>query len=549
MHAPDLGLILLIVSVAFGVAAMTLIAAAAIAARRSRGVAEAAKRAEARAAVAFLFDGQSLVDATPDAREFLAGAAGAAGARGEGSDRARLAGLLRIRYPGLDAALDRLDKLGRIALAPDDGGGETLRAEWQDGLTRIVLDPPPKAGGTPASGRAEELALAAAEAELAALRGAVEAGPAAIWRQAADGTIAWANGVYFDLAEALLGPEQGRRWPPPALFPAASAPTAAPLRVPLQRHGEAPDRWFQVHCQADADGLLCSAVPADELVRVEEALREFVQTLSKTFAHLPVGLAIFDRSRRLALFNPALTDLTTLEVDFLAARPTLFAVLDRLRDKRRIPEPRDYRSWRQRIAELEAAAAGGFVQENWTLPSGETYRVTGRPHPDGAVAFLFEDISAEVSLTRRFRTEIELGQSVLDSLSEAIAVFSPAGVLTMSNAAYAGLWGVDPGASLAEIGILDALRHWHERAEASPVWGDARDFLAERGERAEWSDRVRMKDGREMICRFEPLPGGATLVGFAEAAAAPAAQVAPATPAAKRGAAGGRGRVAPKLSA
>jgi PAS domain-containing protein len=130
------------------------------------------------------------------------------------------------------------------------------------------------------------------------------------------------------------------------------------------------------------------------------------------------------------------------------------------------------------------------------------------------VAFLFEDISAEVSLARRFRSEVELGQTVIDSLDEAIAVFSASGVISFSNAAYAALWGTDPGATLSEVGIIEATRLWQSRSEPAPIWGDARDFLATRGERADWSDHAELTDGRRLHCRFQPLTGGATLVGF-----------------------------------
>jgi PAS domain-containing protein len=292
--------------------------------------------------------------------------------------------------------------------------------------------------------------------------------------------------------------------------------SAPPFRASLRPADGRPQRWFECRGYAKGTEMLCFATPADGVVQAEEALREFVQTLSKTFADLPIGLAVFDRARRLTLFNPALTDLTALEIEFLSSRPTLFAFLDRLRDKRRLPEPRDYRKWRQRMAELEEAATHGFVQENWTLPTGQTYRVTGRPHPGGAIAFLVEDISAEISLNRRFRSEIELGQTVIDSLDEAIAVFSPGGTLTFSNAAYTRLWGTDPASTLAEIGVLDATRQWQSLTDPTPVWGDARNFLAGHGEREEWSTPVRLKDGRHLTCRFQPLAGGAALVGFAE---------------------------------
>ena len=41
------------------------------------------------------------------------------------------------------------------------------------------------------------------------------------------------------------------------------------------------------------------------------------------------------------------------------------------------------------ITEIEEGAREGAYEENWVLPSGKILRVTGRPHPQGAVAFLF----------------------------------------------------------------------------------------------------------------------------------------------------------------
>ena len=90
------------------------------------------------------------------------------------------------------------------------------------------------------------------------------------------------------------------------------------------------------------------------------------------------------------LFNPALGDLTGLAPEFLSTRPTLFSLLDALRERRMIPEPRDYKHWPREMLKLEAAA--GQYMDLWSLPGGQTYRVTGQPHPDGAIALLMEDI-------------------------------------------------------------------------------------------------------------------------------------------------------------
>ncbi len=459
-------------------------------------------------AVAFLFEGDDLVDATPEAERLLSAADAAVG-----SDWEKLSGLLRHRFPGLDAAARDLPDTGSAEIPASSGPADVLHAEWLDGVVRVAISPAADVLPMP---DADRQCIAALDAELTLLRDVLRSIPVPTWRQSRNGMVTWANDAYFALVEDYAPPENSGTWPPSTIFPLTPSELigGTPVRTALRAADGTPERWFECQGQPSQGDALVFAFPADDLVRAEEALREFVQTLSKTFAQLPIGLAIFDRARKLALFNPALTDLTTLDVAFLSARPTLYAFLDRLRDKRRMPEQRDYRAWRAKMAALETAAAGGFVQENWTLPTGQTYRVTGRPHPDGAVAFLFEDISAEISLTRRFRQEIDLSQTVLDSFDEAIAVFSSHGVLTISNAAYARLWGTDPAVTLAEIGIVEATRQWQAATQPTPIWGDARDFLADRGERVEWHAPADLKDGRTVLCRFRPLPGGTTMVGF-----------------------------------
>ncbi len=222
----------------------------------------------------------------------------------------------------------------------------------------------------------------------------------------------------------------------------------------------------------------------------------------------------------LALFNPALMDLTMLPASFLISKPSLSAFLDRLRESRMMPEPKDYRSWRQQMSDLEAAAQNGTYEETWALPTGQTYRVTGRPHPDGAVALLFEDISAEISLTRRFRAELETGQAALDALPQAIAVFSSGGTLSISNAAYARLWGNDPSTTVGEVSLRDAVASWQARSAPTPAWDELRGLIAQTDRHGTWRTRIALNDGRSLLTRMTPLTRGATLVDFTVAAPA-----------------------------
>jgi PAS domain-containing protein len=520
--------------------------------RAARAARLAAARPGAAEDAVLLFDDRQLVDASEAAQALMDSLPPGP------SDWARFAGWAAPRFPGFAAQMSRLAEAGRVRL---DAAGDpplVLRADWRDGLARLsLLDPQAEGRTVPV----ERLSLAAAEQELAQLRRILDSVPVPVWRETDTAEVVWANRGYLDLVTASGGPDGGATaalgWPLPRLFDlslpksprnasilapapdtpeddgaeAPPAPRPEPRPGPPQRHvldrpGLGGRRWFDcLALEEDGGGRIVFALPADTAARAEAALADLVQTLSRTFAHLPVGLAVFDRKRRLQLFNPALGELTTLSPEFLTARPGFEQFFDALRARQMIPEPKDYRAWRHGLTEIERAAASGHYQEVWSLTTGQTYRVTGRPHADGAVAFLIEDVSAEMSLTRRFRAEIETGQAVLDSLDEAIAVFSPAGILVMSNEAYSRTWGSEPETMLGEAGVTEALRLWKSMAHPSPHWADLRTLIGAGGPRRAWEGAIELRDGRHMLCRLAPLAGGATLVGFRPAAAGPAMPV------------------------
>ncbi len=451
----------------------------------------------------FIFDGEVLVDATPQARSLLA----AAPVRG--SSWQRLMGFLAPSFPGFDDQMAKLAAKGRIVLESADAkDGLTVIAEWRGGLARITVT---DMGSSITTNLVDPLTQRANDEELRLLRGTVHHVPLPIWLESGEGDVVWANPAYMALVPRHFGPDREIGWPLPKVMTAQGTERQR-LRM---AQADGTTAWFEVTSKPATEGRMHFAVPVDALVQTESSLAEFTQTLTKTFAELPIGLAVFDNQRRLALFNPALCDLTTLPPDVLLTRPALFDFLDRLRDRRMIPEPKDYASWRRRIVDLEKAAASGCYEETWILPGGKTFRVTGRPHPDGALALLFEDISTEMTRTRRFRADVELGQSVIDAMDEAVAVFSASGLVVLANAAYASLWGHDPAASVSEeASIGRMLQHWQEQTAPTPLWQKAEDFVARLDDRRPWSGEARLSDGRQLQCRFLPLGGGATMIAF-----------------------------------
>lgn len=342
--------------------------------------------------------------------------------------------------------------------------------------------------------------------EIGPLRALHDIAPGPIWQSDAAGRILWSNPSYQTLAA-----ERGLDGLTDDLFSEETPPGEA-TRACLESQGR--DRWFEVRAHAFADSVLHFAAPIDPVIRAERAQRNFVQTLTKTFAHLPIGLAIFDKDRRLVLFNPAMIDLTALPASFLTGRPDLMTFFDKLRDARMMPEPRNYISWRDQIAELIGAAADDRYSETWSLPSGLTYRITGRPHPDGAIAFLIEDISTEISLTRRFQAELAQSQSVLDNIGDALAVFSPVGVLTMANTPYRAEWGSDPDAQFDDILLPDEVDRWCGTCRSDAGLDHLRDTLLGMDTCGTWAVTVQHVRLGPVTCHVTRIQGGNILLRF-----------------------------------
>ena len=375
--------------------------------------------------------------------------------------------------------------------------------------TRLTLS-----DDSPRSAAAWHTALTSLQSDLGA-DAILRAAPDPIWRTNTSGVVVWQNQACIDLF--------GDCGVLPLTTTDKSPDTASNPRHCIPGQTDKDARWYEVRSQDHGDHQLHFATDITQVIQAETVQREFVQTLTKTFANLTTGLAIFDKNRQLALFNPALLDLTGVSVSFLSARPDLMHFFDQLREKQVLPEPKSYPSWRAQIRDAVTQANKGLYQETWTLPTGLTYRVTGRPHPDGAVAFLFEDISAEMSLTRRFRAQIDLRQSVLDGMEDAIAVIAPNNLLMFCNRPCSDLLQIDPDTSFADMSLQDLLRACRDQLGSDSAWAAfEQNVLTGHASKPAKTD-LTLGRGHALSCELKPLPGGVKMLVFSPAVAAPSA--------------------------
>lgn len=273
---------------------------------------------------------------------------------------------------------------------------------------------------------------------------------------------------------------------------------------------------YTLHSQTIGSKVVYYAQDATDLVETESALKRFVQALAATFAHLPIGLAVFDKKQDLTLFNPALSNLLGLAPDWLARQPSMQSFLDRLRNEGAIPEPKDFTTVRHEFAELESGAFAGKYEVDWALPSGQTYRVTGRPHPQGGAALLFEDITRAAALKANYRAELRQLYAAFESMSGAVVIFDQAGELAYANDKFDELWGCSLSSSVNPATANDVSRVFQKQSKPTPVWGEFRNFVNDMSERSQWQANVTLKDGRDIAMMVSPITDGRVLCKFQE---------------------------------
>lgn len=374
-----------------------------------------------------------------------------------------------------------------------------------------------RAWGRPHATQNETLVLTGPEPKPDTTAEILELAPIAIWITDPGGTLIWSNAAYKSLCRW-----RGLADEDTPLFPAGNRILAkgASFRAALQSGDQTEPEWFDVSTCTQRQDTVWFAQNVSALVSIEDSKNNFHQIMAGTFAQLSTGLAIFDRDLRLNLFNPALVDLCGVPFAFLSGRPDLASFFDRLRETQSMPEPNDYTAWRAEMEDLARAAAEGRYQETWTLPTGSVYQVTGRPHPGGAIAFLFEDISAEVGLARQFRTDIALYQSALNTSETAICVFTAAEEMKFANRAYHLFWGVHPDQPMRGLALGKVCAGW-QKDTGHPFSPEAILGALTDPKNSPFSDKFTAPDGSPAELEAKPLPGGDMIFRFRSCAMSP----------------------------
>jgi signal transduction histidine kinase len=342
------------------------------------------------------------------------------------------------------------------------------------------------------------------------------------WIAAADGSPVWVNRAWLEAVDAKSLDEAAARG---AAFDKAADALAAEAANLGQRREAV--RWstvggrrraFRVVAQPlDGGGVGVWTDDVSELEEMREVLKRNVEAHDETLNHIAEAVAVFSLGKKLIFHNTAFAELWGLEPAWLGELPTHAEILDRLRQRRRLPETADYGKWK--AAELERyEQLGPAAEDLWSLPDGRTLKVVRQPHPMGGLLLLFSDITGELKLKAQYNALIQVQQATLDKLNDAVAVFGSDGRLRLHNEAFERFWGIRPQQleTAGDFeGVVDlCVPKLHDMGFWRELKGRVGD--PDPSARAPMTGEVKTSDSRIVAYQSRPLPDGATLIAFTD---------------------------------
>lgn len=411
---------------------------------------------------------------------------------------------------------------------------QQVRAAGSD-RTFEVLGGPAPASQTPgamllwlsdtsaAEGERSKLALRIrqTEAALDSLTQLIEAAPFPMWYRGPDLKLGLVNSAFVEAVEArdaadviarstelidATGPDSARAAATAALESGDPVSQLQPATV----HGER--RMMRiVNVPLPTGAVAGFAIDVQELEDARFELTRHVQSQRDLADRMTAGTAQFDADHNVSFFNQPFAVMAQLDPEWLAEGPEFDRVLERMRERNRLPEVRDFPVWK---ADRRAwfTSTQEVVEEDWILADGDHLRVVAQPLPDGGLRMFLEDRTEQVRLASARDTLLRVRAATFDNLFEAISVFASDGRLYLWNRRFRDVWDIDEE-RLSEHPRVDELVPAMARKLVNPTAAaQIREMVRQTtSERQSSNGRISLTDGRHFEFAAVPLPDGNAL--------------------------------------
>jgi signal transduction histidine kinase len=358
-----------------------------------------------------------------------------------------------------------------------------------------------------------------ADEETMRLRELIDASPSPMWRRGPDRGLIECNRAYAFAVDAT---------PQTALAQNLEL-AATDLRKTLSPATETADRRAEHrHVVIDGSrrlleitetpcrdgGTIGFALDRTEVEAAQAELQRHISAQAAVLEGIGTAVAIYGADRRLRFFNSAFAALWGLEAEWLAAEPSFGDVLERLRERRRIPERADFSAFKHERIGLFTSLIEP-QQELMHLPDDRTLKVSISPHPFGGLTFVYENVTDRLALERSCNTLTQVRRATLDNLFEAVAVYGSDGRLKLHNPAYLQIWGLSPGDVAGEPHIAEIIERTRALLDDGGDWAAMKQgIVAKVTAHVLTSGPLYRSDGSMLQVATVPLPDGNVLLTY-----------------------------------
>ena len=392
--------------------------------------------------------------------------------------------------------------------------------------------PPPEPAGTillwfsdTSSAEAERSKLALrirqTEAALDSLTHLIEAAPFPMWYRGPDLQLGLVNRAFVEAVEArdaadvisrstelidASGPGSARAAAESALESGKFFSQMQPATIRGER------RMMRiVNVPLPTGAVAGFAIDVQEQEEARAELSRHVQSQRDLADRMTAGTVQFDADRNVSFFNQPFAVMAQLDPEWLAEGPEFDRVLERMRERNRLPEVRDFPVWKAERREWFTSPQE-VIEEDWILADGDHLRMVAQPLPDGGLRMFLEDRTEQVRLASARDTLLRVRAATFDNLFEAISVFASDGRLYLWNRRFRDVWDLEEE-RLTEHPRVDELVPAMARKLVNPTAAaQIREMVRHTtNERQPANGRISLTDGRHFEFAAVPLPDGNAL--------------------------------------
>ena len=265
----------------------------------------------------------------------------------------------------------------------------------------------------------------------------------------------------------------------------------------------------------DKDAVVSIAHDITDKIQIKKELKSHIATQSCLLASIGTAIAIYDAEAKLIFFNQAFAKLWSLEERWLLSQPTYEDVLEKLREKRSIPEQINFSDFKKEQLHLLSTATS-IHNDFLYLPNGRVLRRARIPHALGGALFSYKDITDKIILERSHKTLTKVQRETLNQLHDGITVFSESGTLEISNLKFVQMWHADSKRLEEKPHISEVLNMIHPMVTQSiKDKGTLKGlFLQNINLRKTKNIQLETNDDSIIEVLFVPLFNGATLISY-----------------------------------